>query len=163
MPAHDSQYPDEHKPRSFRVDPSGISMNWRYTSVAVGAIFAAFAGTGGYASFRLVTEAQVNQKIVASESRTTREVKAVDDKVEVLKTEISGPAGLKATIGDLQHVQHSDIAIREARRVVDEEVACRRNDDECQERKDYQRERLRRTNMERLKNKREPCASLVCD
>lgn len=163
MAAHDSQYPGEAKPKSIRIDPSGISMNWKNTAAFISSVLAVLAGTGGYASFRLVTEQQVDQKVATSEARTIAKIDVVKKDVKKVRDEIGGPAGLKATIGDVQHVQHSDIAIREARRVVEEQVQCRRNDDGCAERRAQEQERIRRLNMKRLKAKLDPCASLVCN
>lgn len=119
-------------------------------------------GTGGYGGYNLVTEAQMKKEIAASEEKQSEKVEVVKDEV---KKNTGAIEGLTATIGDVQEVQHMDIAVREARRVVDEQVKCRRGDDGCHDRKVRDLERVRRTNMKRLKAKPplEPCASLACN
>ena len=160
MPAHDSQYPGEVTSKSFRVDSTGVSLNWRNSTYFAAVMLSLLAGTGGYASVRLVTAEQVDEKVEASEARQDRKIDVVKQSVKESQEAI---VGLTATVGDVQLVQHSDIAHREARRVVDEQMQCRREDAICQDRRDSERERIRRLNVKRLQAKLDPCVSLLCE
>jgi hypothetical protein len=162
MPAHDSQYPGENKPRTIRVDGTGISMNWRNF---IGAVLTLLLTGGGYAGIKLVTCEQMDEAIRTSEARQGEALQGVRSMVVNQGEQL---VGLTAVVGQVQDTQHMDIAVREARRVVDEEIVCRRGDDVCVENKEREKERLRRLNMRRLAMPKEnggpldPCASTKC-
>lgn len=162
MSAHDSQYPGEAKSKSIRFDPTGFSMNWRNGTILIGTVLSLLGAGGAYGGFRLVSEAQVDEKVAASKADVKKEIEVVakaekEDRVAIV--------GLTVTIGAVQTIQHRDIAHREARRVVEEQIQCRRTDNGCQDRKDDTRERIRRANMKRLAAKppQDPCTSLQCN
>lgn len=151
MPAHDSQYPGEDKAKTIRVDSTGMSMNWR--NVIVG-LLTILGGVGGYTGFSFVTEGQLNDAVAI-------EKKAREDGDAEIKQEV---VGLSAKVGSVQSVQQMDISYREARRVVGEQIECKRNDEDCQQRKVQELERIRRLNMARLQADKPgpPCADLTC-
>jgi hypothetical protein len=137
-------------------------MNWRNFT---GAVLTILVTSGGYAGFKLVTCEQMNEAISVSEAKQSQALEGVRSMVVSQGTQL---VGLTATVNQVQETQHMDIAIREARRVVDEEIVCRRGDDTCAESKDREKERLRRLNMRRLAMPKEsggplePCASTKC-
>lgn len=151
MAAHDSQYPNEDKPKTIRVDGTGVSMNWR--NIIIG-LLTVLGGVGGYTGISFVTEGQL-ETAVAKEQKA-REAADTEIRQDVVD--------LTVKVDSVQSVQHMDIAHREARRVVAESIQCRRNDDGCEERRAKEQERIRRLNMKRLQAEkpRAPCSDLSC-
>lgn len=158
LPPPEQQELDELRAKDKRT--FSIDLDKKVLST-IGAIVTVIAGYGGW---QFVTEAQMEEEIAKSEKKQR-------DHVEEVKTEVTAEVkkntgaieGLTASIGDVQQTQHRDIAIREARRVVNEQPRCGRGDDRCRRRRSNDRERIRRTNMKRLKAKMDPCPGLQCN
>lgn len=142
--------------RHVATIPGGAMASWRVIFLGFLTIF---GGGVGYTGWRFITVEQAEAMIVEHEEKRT--VAQIALKTEVTKN-TGAISGLKATIGSVQRVQHQDIAHREARRVVGEEIKCRRNDNGCEDRLVDERERIRQLNMVRLEKGKTPCAKLQC-
>lgn len=162
MAAHDSQYPGEDKSKTIRVDSTGISTNWRNFIIAVTTVIATFTG---YTGLRFVTCDEMDEAIGKAKAEQSRDLTSVKKEVEAQGKQL---VGITVTVGQMQTVQHQDIAVREARRVVSESIKCRRGDQDCWQRFGSEMERIRRINMRRLAVPKErggplePCADLNC-
>lgn len=128
----------------------------------IGIIATIFTVCSGYGGWQLVTKAQLDER--------TAEIKAeARDERDELKQDVQKNTAaivvVSATVKQVQEVQHLDVAHREARRVVEDAIKCRRNDNGCQDRRDRELERIRQLNMRRLQAKRPrpPCANLACN
>lgn len=134
-----------------------IDLDKRVGSI-IGVILSIISAYGGW---QLVTKAQLDErtaeiKAVAKEERKVL-ARAVDSNTIAI-VEVAD------TVKQVREVQNLDVAHREARRVVDESVRCRRGDDSCQGRRDDELERVRQLNMKRLQadKPKPPCADLAC-
>lgn len=129
------------------------------------AILTIVFGGGGYSGWQLVTKAQLDEKAAEIKAEAKEERKTLSKNVQMVSAKVDTNT---ETIQAVQEVQHMDIAVREARRVVDENIKCRRGDNGCEDRKDREKERVRRLNMARLgakkkEDRRPPCADLACN
>lgn len=151
--------PQSKKTKVFKSDGTGlqITMGWRGWVILLTTLL---AGGGSVTGFGLVTGGQLDEAIVRSEKKQTDRVEEV--KVEVGKNRKSIEV-LTVTVKGVRDVQHADVAHREARRVVEEQMVCNSNKKTCLEKRTEKIERLRRINMKRLKNSRETCDQLDCD
>jgi len=162
MSAHDSKYPDEPKHKSIRVDNTGISMNWR--NVILG-VLTVLGTAGGYTGLRFVTCNEMDTAIKESEEKQGVALEGVRTTVEMQGEQLGG---LTITVGQIERVQHQDIAHREARRVVEKAISCRPNQHRCVKRRERETERIRRINMKRLAIPKKnggpltPCATIDC-
>lgn len=161
--ASDSGWPRRSK--HFQQEPGGFYASHRVWGAIAGVIMAILTGGATYSGWQLVTQKQLDESI--NEAKAEQAV--VNEEVSsALTTQGETIVVVSATVKRVQEVQHLDIAQREARRVVDEAIQCRRYDNGCRDRRDREIERIRRLNTERLGAKREedrkpPCADLACN
>jgi hypothetical protein len=150
--------PSGEKTKVFKSDGTGmrITLGWKGWAILLTTLL---AGGGSVTGLSFVTEGQLDEAIVKSEKKQT-------DRVEEVKTEVGknrkSIESLVVTVQSVQEVQHVDVAHREARRVVEEELACGSNQKVCREKRIEKIERLRRINMKRLKEGRSTCDRLEC-
>lgn len=145
---------------SVAADRSGMTVGMPWGAWALAATLLLGGGTA-VAGWRLVTCDQLDKAIATSEAKQAAPVKSLSQKVDTQGRQIGA---LTATIGNVQKVQHQDIAFREARRVVDGAIRCGSRDLECQKQLIEERERIRQLNMRRLASNPplDPCADLLC-
>jgi len=145
------------KTKVFQSDSTGlrVTMGWRGWAILLTTLL---AGGSGATGLTLVTGGQLDEAIIKSEKKQT-------DRVQEVKTEVGKNREsieiLTATVKSVQDVQHTDVAHREARRVVEEQMICS-NKKTCLEKRTEKIERLRRINIKRLKAGRETCDRLDC-
>lgn len=153
-----SVLPPGEKTKAIETDKTGlrITMGWKGWGTVV---LILLTGGGGVAGFSLVTDSDLDQRIAASEKKQL-------DRVEDVKSEVGKNRKsidlLTVTVKSVQEVQHVDVAHREARRVVEEQLDCNMNQKACRAKRTEKIERLRRINMKRLKEGRETCDLLDC-
>lgn len=150
--AADSGYPRRSK--HFQSEPGGFYASNKVWGAIVTTVLGLITGGATYSGWQLVTKAHLDKRMAT-------EQKAREDGDAKLATDM---VGLTVKVDSVQTVQHLDVAQRNARRVVREQIECRRNDDGCERRKINELERIRRLNMERLQAKKPkpPCADLAC-
>lgn len=150
--------PPGEKIRVFQSDGTGmrVTMGWKGWGTLLVALL---AGGGGVTGFSVVTGGDLDEKISKSEQKQTERVEEVKQEVEKNRESIND---LTATVKSVQEVQHIDVAHREARRVVEEQMVCNLSQKSCRRKRTEKIERLRRINMKRLKDKRETCDHLDC-
>lgn len=140
------------------LDKRTLSVN--LDKKVAGIIVLFFLGGGSYTGIQFVTESQLDAAISDSKTEHSQKIESVETEVKKNRTELTG---LTATIGEVQETQHRDIAHREARRVVTENINCNRTDNGCQRRRASTLERIRRLNMRRLKTSEPVCFNLTCE
>lgn len=144
--------------RSLRADSTGLAVVLPW-GVWAALITVLFGGGGSCIVFKLVTSDQMQQAIAASERKQSTDVKTLATEV---KNNSKSLKTLGRTVGQVQLTQQMDIAVREARRVVDEEMDCNQQLKGCRDKREDARERIRRVNMRRLKVGKEPCSDISC-
>lgn len=153
-----SVIPKGQKTKKIESDKTGlrITMSWKGWGTLV--VFL-LTGGGGAVGLNFVTDSQLEKRFNASEKKQTERVESV--KIEVEKNRESIET-LTITVNGVRDVQHADVAHREARRVVEEQLICNSTQKLCREKRTEKIERLRRINIKRLKNGRETCDQLNC-
>lgn len=150
--------PQGEKTKVFKSDGTGlqITMGWRGWAILLTTLI---AGGGSVTGFGLVTGGQLDKAIIRSEKKQIDRVEEVKEEVGKNRESIEV---LTVTVKSVQDVQHTDVAHREARRVVEEQMNCNSNRKTCVEKRTEKIERLRRINIKRLKTGRETCDQLDC-
>ena len=143
--------------RHVATIPGGAMASWR---VIIFTFLGIFGGGLGYTGWRFVTVEQAEKMIVQHEAKMSEAREEV--KAEVGKN-TTAVGGLTASIVIVQKNQNRDIAYRASKRVVDEQMQCRRSDNGCQDKQVDERERIRQLNMARLEKGESPCATLLCE
>ena len=139
----------------FELNGNHVTTNWK---VIITFLVILVGGTGGYAGFRLVSYAEAEAMISEAKKESDHKYESISKNVNK-NTKAIGKV-LKV-VTDVQERQHEDIASREARRLV-QEIECKKWDRSCERKKDLARDRIRRINNNRLKAKKELCATINC-
>lgn len=139
----------------FELNGNHVTTNWK---VVITFLMVLIGGTGGYAGFRLVSYAEAEAMISKAEEKSNSKYDSLSKNVEG-NTKAIGK--VLDVVQDVQERQHEDIASREARRLV-QEIECKKWDRGCERKKDEARDRIRRINKNRLKAKKELCATINC-
>lgn len=139
----------------FELNGNHVTANWK---VVIPFILALIGGTGGYASWRLVSYAEAEEMISKAKKESDHKYDSISKNV---KNNTKTIGTVLDVVEEVRDRQHDDIAIREARRLV-EEIECKKWDRGCEYKKDQARERIRRINKDRLKAKKELCATINC-
>jgi hypothetical protein len=151
MSAHDSLLPGEDKPKNIRIDSTGGSMSWRAWGVLIGSFLTALAGGSGYVGFQFVTQAELSQSEKRQETRVSEVKTEVKKDIGTIKVKIGNLGG---KVDRVQSYQVKQDARQEARRIT-ERIGNRNEREE-------QYDRIRELNEKRLKEGKEPCATLDC-
>lgn len=146
------------KTKVFQSDSTGlqITMGWRGWAILLTTLL---AGGGGATGLTLVTGGQLDEAIVKSERKQIDRVQEVKSEVGKNRKSIDK---LTTTVKSVQDVQHTDLAHREARRVVEEGLICNSSQKACRAKRIEKVERLRKINMKRLSDGRSTCDQLDC-
>jgi len=139
----------------FELNGNHVTTNWK---VVITFLMILIGGTGGYAGFRLVSYAEAEEMISKAKKESDTKYESLSKNVDN-NTETIGK--VLTVVQDVQERQHEDIASREARRLV-EDIECKKWDRECEHKKDQARDRIRRINKNRLRDKKELCATINC-
>jgi len=151
MPAHDSQSPGESKSRHTQWDKTGASMSWNGWIRLGAALLVVLGGTGGYAGFQFITEADLVKSEQKQEARVAAVEKNVEKEVGGLNTKIEK---LDEKVVDVRNFQISQDARQEARRIT-EDIRSRTI-------RESEYDRLRELNEKRAMEGKDPCTTRSC-
>ena len=139
--------------RNFRLDAQGIIANWKSLGVLLTLLL---GGGGSWLAWDVANEDEVDNRIV---KHATDERSYEDERYQrhdrIIVNNSKAINGLVDTVGEIQSVQHKQVAREEARRVTSEI-----ND---RERRELEYDRLADQNMRRLRAGRDPCSTVTCE
>lgn len=136
---------------TIRLRLGGVGFNWKVVTTVLVILF----GGGGIAAWDLATMDDVAESIQSHElaERALEDIRHIRlDQVVAQQGQDIGD--IKVKVDDIQSVQHKQIARQEARRIT--------SDIKNREKREAEYDRVLLLNLGRLRQGRDPCATLAC-